>query len=218
VIALVRARPAWTPALGGAAALGAVLVGVLGPVETTLRPGNLAPVIRDTSFVWGINDERDYFVWGTSILQYGSRTPYPDYPWMDDGKRLRERLETPVVRLAVGMMGLYAGPGVHVIDKNGLGDPLLARLPIRADIPWRIGHFERDLPEGYVDSVATGRNVLRDPALARFYDRLLEIVAGDLWSASRLKTIAVMNLGPGGTRLPGWAPHAPATGSVPPTP
>jgi hypothetical protein len=50
---------------------------------------------------------------------------------------------------AVGLLGYYAGPGVHIVDPMALTDPLLARLP--ADKPWRIGHFRRQLPPGYVD-------------------------------------------------------------------
>ena len=30
---------------------------------------------------------------------------------------------------AVGMRGFYAGPQVHLVDRLGLGDPLLARIP-----------------------------------------------------------------------------------------
>ena len=49
---------------------------------------------------------------------------------------------------AVGLLGYHAGPGVHILDPMALTNPLLARLP--ADEPWRIGHFRRPLPSGYV--------------------------------------------------------------------
>jgi len=58
---------------------------------------------------------------------------------------------------------------------------------------WRIGHFERAIPDGYEETLATGRNVIHDQEVARFYDRVTLIVAGPLWSRARLQAIVQMN-------------------------
>jgi hypothetical protein len=69
-----------------------------------------------------------------------------------------------------------------------LGDPLLARLP-GGTLESPMGHFPREVPKGYVDTIASGTNRIADPDLAAYYDRLHEIVAGPLWSAHRLALI-----------------------------
>ena len=51
------------------------------------------------------------------------------------------------------MFGYYAGPNVYVVDELALADALLARLPARRVDQWRIGHFQRTLPAGYLDTL-----------------------------------------------------------------
>jgi arabinofuranosyltransferase len=94
---------------------------------------------------------------------------------------------------AAGFFGYAAGPSVHIIDSWALGDPLLARLP--ADAAWRIGHFRRRVPEGYVQTVQTGRNVIRDQDVAMYYEKIRIITEDPIWSWRRLRTILEMNLG-----------------------
>jgi arabinofuranosyltransferase len=94
---------------------------------------------------------------------------------------------------AVGFSGYFAGPGTHIIDIYALGDPLLARLP--AMPTFRVGHFERRIPDGYDETVARGVNKISDPDLAAYYDRLHLIVAGPIFSRARLWTTAGMLLG-----------------------
>jgi arabinofuranosyltransferase len=88
-------------------------------------------------------------------------------PFLDDmrPKIARARALGPRVfsHDAVGMVGLYTGPDRHIVDVLGLCDPLLARLP--ATRPWRIGHYNRDAPAGYLESLAEDRNLIEDPAL-----------------------------------------------------
>src|SRR5690606_2421971 len=93
----------------------------------------------------------------------------------------------------VGTMGYFAGPDVHVIDEVGLSDPLLARLP--AASPWRIGHFFREIPAGYVESIETGENRVKAPGVAAYYARLRSITRDPIFNAARLRTIFRMNLG-----------------------
>jgi hypothetical protein len=107
----------------------------------------------------------------------------------------------------VGALSLLAGPAVHVVDPFGLGDPLLARLPALPVDPlamagrphargrsWRIGHFARATPTGYIESLRSGRNQIAPPATAHLYDDLALVTRAPLWSLDRWRAIARLNL------------------------
>src|SRR5204863_114521 len=97
-----------------------------------------------------------------------------------------------VVHPNIGLFGLFAGPHVHIVDPYALGDPLLARLP---PLPgWRIGHFERAVPAGYIDSIKSGRNLLTDTAVAMTYEQLKLVTQGPIWSRRRWRAILTLNL------------------------
>jgi arabinofuranosyltransferase len=87
----------------------------------------------------------------------------------------------------VGMAGYYVGPDRHIIDTLALCDPLLARLP--AIPPWRIGHYQRAIPEGYFESVDTDTNLVRDPEIAALYDRIRLATRAPLWTRERWRAI-----------------------------
>ena len=95
------------------------------------------------------------------------------------------------MRAQIGLFGYFAGPEVHVVDVLALGDPLLARLPTQPK--WRIGHFERRVPDGYIETLQTGRNVITDIDAAMKYRRLQMITQDPLWSRRRWRAIAAMN-------------------------
>jgi arabinofuranosyltransferase len=88
---------------------------------------------------------------------------------------------------------MAAGRGLHVVDVLGLGDPLLARLPTQP--PWRVGHYYRIVPDGYMETLEEGVNRIRDPNLAEYYDALRLVAQGSLWSTARLRAIVELNLG-----------------------
>jgi arabinofuranosyltransferase len=87
------------------------------------------------------------------------------------------------------MLGFFAGPTVHIVDEHALSDPLLARMP-GGDATSIMGHLARRVPEGYLETIASGRNQIVDPDLARYYEPLHEVVAGPLWSRHRVETLA----------------------------
>ena len=142
----------------------------------------------------GITDERAVYYPSTGLLhvRWGSRLP--DHHWVEEGQRVRLSGETVVYQKGVGLFALAAGPGVHVVDGHALADPLLARLPI-APGHWRVGHFVRLPPRGYLETLTTGRNRIEDPDLARFYDHLALVVRGPIWSLERFRTIGGFQLG-----------------------
>ena len=140
-----------------------------------------------------ITDERRFYYEFAGLMKVGLSGTLK-HEWVDDGKALRQAGRQVVVRINIGLEGYYAGPLVHIIDPRGLSDPLLARLP-GGDANSVIGHLLRDIPEGYVETVATGTNHFRDQDLAAYYEALKYIISGPLWSVSRLKTAAIFFAG-----------------------
>jgi arabinofuranosyltransferase len=206
VALLGRAR--WAHSRRGALASAAILalLGLLAPWEPALFSGygyayanNLlhgrrsrAP-LDDTKymFVRRIADERRVFSELASLLKVLQRpgSLVPEHEWSLDGFRLRAQGRQVVVRHFIGLTGYFAGPGVHIIDAQALSDPLLARIPAGSSASV-MGHFVRQIPDGYVESIATGTNRLTDSSLAAYYEPLHVIVAGPLWNRARLITLA----------------------------
>ena len=148
-----------------------------------------------------IADERAYYTPHTAL--FADRVPHP---WAEQGATLRAAGPAVVEHGNVGFLGYYAGPNVHIIDRNGLTDPLLARLPVRDPADWRIGHFRRDVPAGYADTLRAGQNVIEDANLAAYFDVLARVTRGPLWDAGRLREIWWLNRGAYDHLLPGGAP------------
>src|SRR5262249_29826985 len=96
----------------------------------------------------------------------------------------------------IGLYGLNAGPTKHVIDENALADPLLARLPVspRVYFDFWASHYFRDIPDRYVESNERDLNLLKDPLLHAYYDRLRNVTRGPLLRASRLADIWALNV------------------------
>ena len=113
----------------------------------------------DIYFVNGITNERGWYVelFGHGVADGALSKSLPKIPeW-----HVKQTYPQEVIIYCGGLGGhaMRAGPNVHFIDPCGLSDPLLARLPSVQDANWRIGHFIRNTPEGYVESVK-GENVL----------------------------------------------------------
>jgi len=98
-----------------------------------------------------------------------------------------------IVRGPAGQQVYQWGPNVHVVDRNGLVDALIARIP-QID-KRRPGHFWRVIPEGYMDSLEGGENLIANPDLAHYYDHLLLVIRGPLFSRERLQEIWRFNTG-----------------------
>jgi arabinofuranosyltransferase len=113
-----------------------------------------------------------------------------------------------VIRGAVGILGYYLGPDMHVLDYYAICDPLLSRLPVDVPDPvlqgmiprlgglgWRVGHYYRRPPLGYVRTLASGRNQIHNPALAAYYDVIRSIIRDPVFDLERLATVWRYNLG-----------------------
>ncbi len=133
-----------------------------------------------------ITDTRRYYYEGTGLLKGRFIYRRPDDPGVDDGLELRSAGRTVVLRGSIGFTGYFAGPAPHIVDIYALTDPLLARLPAMPGS--RIGHFQRDIPPGYVESIEQGVSRIADPDLATYYEAVRLAVSGPLFDAARAST------------------------------
>jgi arabinofuranosyltransferase len=143
---------------------------------------------------YGIADERAYYYPHTGLLLAFERTGLPDHEWAMAGRAARLKGPAIVQDMAIGFLGYFAGPRVHVVDQLGLADPLLARLP-PADPDWRVGHLLRVVPAGYIETLASGENRIADENVAAYYDVLAHVTRGDLFDVDRLVEAWKLNMG-----------------------
>ena len=177
------------------AALGAfaLLLGIVSP----------HPPLRDSTAIYPftytsrlVSDERAAYYDASGLLSnHGNAPIIPNHSWVFSGSEARSRGPGLDVISNVGFYGYFAGPERQIVDELGLGDPLLARLPIDPTVPWKIGHYRRDLPPGYIETLLGDENRIADPDLATYYQRLALVTRGPLWSGDRLRTIIAFNLG-----------------------
>ena len=150
----------------------------------------------------GIADERSYYYNSSGLLNAKKGLKMPDSRMAEYG-RLQQLKDRPAVAWSnIGFFGFFAGPQVYVVDRFAISNPMLARLPITTNsidpitgTHWRIGHFPRELPEGYIESLESGENRINDQEISELYDRLQLITRGNLLDRNRLKAIWKMNTG-----------------------
>lgn len=146
----------------------------------------------------GIADERAYYYPFTGFLPtlvlrddlVARGVPIPPYRGALRGLTLaHDRIAGRVaVYNEAGYFGYFAGDH-HIVEPHALGDAFLARIPYRATERFRIGHYARQLPRGYLESVERGRNVITDPQLHAAYDAVHEVTHGALFTRRRWRAI-----------------------------
>jgi arabinofuranosyltransferase len=144
--------------------------------------------------IFNVSNEKGiyYPFTGLWLATKGIDVPTIHY-WAIEGQLARQSQEKVFIKGAIGLFGFYAGPDVHIIDLFALSDPLLARL--RPSRVWRVGHLERTLPQGYVESIKQNKNLLVDKKLAHLYDQLRLVTQGDLFDPNRWRAIWSLNFG-----------------------
>ena len=180
-------RPARVGLIAGTLALG-----LLATSPTILSDGTFGRGQAYEEF-HGVTDERLYYYPRTGLLRSGRAFTPPDLIDADLAHRMLAAGQRVATREMVGMFGFAAGPDLYVVDRFSLGEPLTARLPVSE--PWRIGHFQRALPDGLIQTLRSGTNQFTDPGLAAYYDTLALITRGPLLSGRRFRAILAMNLG-----------------------
>lgn len=144
----------------------------------------------------GIGDEQMFYFQVASLAHWESNKPMPCNAFAEQGRQYR-RANKKITKAhgSVGYRGFFAGPVAHIIDYYALSDPLLARMPAIWRPSWRIGHFARYIPEGYIDSAGGDDNKIKDKNIAEFFDHLKMITRAPLFTFERWRDIIKMNLG-----------------------
>lgn len=141
---------------------------------------------------YGIADERGFYFQQTGLLNSNQGLLSLNIPpW----KFSEEDKDISIKCGRLGFSGLLIGPNRFFIDNCALVDPLLARLPAKYNKHWRIGHFYRQLPNGYLETIMTQSNSITDPDVKKFYDAIASITKGELNTFSRIKNIIRVNSG-----------------------
>ena len=172
----------------------------------TGEPGRLEGALVGTFDNHGIADERAYYYKYSGLLNARAGLEMPSSPLVEKG-RLQSLKHKPAVAWSnIGFFGFFAGPEVYIIDRYAISNPLLARLPINTNSTnsltgthWRIGHIPRKLPDGYIESLSTGKNRIVDVETSELYDTLVLITKGDIFDHARLEAIWKIN-----SRWLGW--------------
>ncbi len=141
------------------------------------------------------NDERQLYYRGLGLLRvlfayYGNFGP--------DVSRYTNLGQEPAGKYGlscfIGMYGWGMPLERQIIDPLALSELFLARLPARDDA--RIGHYERALPPGFIDSRLDGVNQLKEPHLAALYEDVWLVTRSpELFSGARLAAIWRLNTG-----------------------
>ncbi len=154
--------------------------------------------LKTTNPVDRPRDVRSYYYKSTGLahyLKYAQANGYqPDRIIHEWGVMGSQYIENEVyISGGIGFMGYFAPDKTKIIDIYALTDPLLARIPSPPDL--FAGHYEREIPAGYEETVRTGINVIENVSLKEYYDKLHIVVSGDLWDLERLRIAFEMNIG-----------------------
>ncbi len=157
----------------------------------------LQAVVDESS---GVFNEKLFYFHLTSLWNYFDTETKTNYPIESianmfeefSGPNWREDYFEPdiLVTGSIGFLGYLAPTEKIIIDFYALGDPFLAQLPVRDVKNWRIGHFERAVPEDYINSIRSGVNQFEDPELRRLYQRTQILTQSEpLLSLERLRVL-----------------------------
>jgi len=146
----------------------------------------------------GVADERGFYFDELSLYHYFIRNRednfFPEHLWAKSGYQEKKSPYSVIVLRNVGLFGYYSGIEKIIIDPLAITDPLLARLPVTGR--WRIGHFERRVPDGYIDSLMNRNESIVNPNVNEFYKKLKIVTQNEeLFTLERLKTIVLFNVG-----------------------
>ncbi len=141
----------------------------------------------------GIANEKLFYFSTNGWINY-VRSGELDY-LAGEGIQVGRSALSPVEMTAIGMFGYYAGPRIYILDSYALADPLRAHLPV--DGPSRAGHYERAIPLGYWETIQSGfsENLIEDPNLNLYYEKLSILTRGDLFATGRIQEIIRFNTG-----------------------
>ncbi len=189
-----------------------VLLGFVGDTASIASGSEFGADQQDRIRDSGIANERRFYYPATGLLIDALVSERPHCAEADAGRNAHSHADPLIVEGAVGFWGFFAGPDAYFVDYHALGDPLLSRLPMVKSDPqytefcvamngrpctdsWRVGHYLRNVPSGYLESVLSNENRLEDDKLHKLYDVIRLITRDPIWSMQRWIAIVRMNLG-----------------------
>ncbi len=139
--------------------------------------------------VFGVEDEQGGYFKKTSLIAVGSDKV------IKNTKCLSQVYGKNVYYYGwIGFAGYYCEDCI-IVDILALSDAFLSRMPSTSKEITRIGHINRVLPEGYLETVSTGINNIEDESLQEYYEKIKLITQGTLFSKERIRAIININLG-----------------------
>lgn len=151
-----------------------------------------------------IGNERSYYSWSNLFFRVDSdglnnfKKIHTYFSKVYD-EDIDSYISQPVI--AIGMVGSFDENNSYIIDKVGLSNVLLARLPYENILlgqsfnRFRPGHVTRIIPDGYIESVKTNSNKIKDKYLNDYYDKVIILTRSPIFSKERFKVILNFNLG-----------------------
>lgn len=136
----------------------------------------------------GTADEKQFYYPGAGFLKWRMMEFWPGINSKMPGREYSLEKDLVITHGAIGMSGYLAGPTNHFIDIYALTDPFLSQLEPRYVEP-RAGHFMRDIPAGYYESIKNNSNEIKHPTLRRVYSDISLITRGEIFSAERFRAI-----------------------------
>lgn len=148
----------------------------------------------------GIVNERYFYARETALFRKGVFHTSPNHPWRYEGEMLKRACDgwgkCYVPLNSVGFAGFYAGPDVYIVDRYGLGSALMARIPPEITSDWRIGHFIRELPDGYLEYLKTEDiHRIPDPEIQAYINKLEVVTKGPIFTTDRISLIYQFGVG-----------------------
>jgi arabinofuranosyltransferase len=161
------------------------------PLSGRLADARIEP--RRGEKIFGVVDERRFRFPELGLMQVHRGVEMPQGKRREQGIELAGRPGDEIQ--GAGIRGFYAGPKTPLVEIYALTDPFLARLPASIEKDWIMGHFEREIPDGYADSLRTGKNLVKDRKLRALYEEIRIVTQGPLWSWRRFHGIVRLNSG-----------------------
>lgn len=212
ILVLVRSLPSLVLGRARVPVVGALALGAIVLVVLTPRPPGFFTKDFGLDKIGalddhGISDERRYYYGQTGLRNGKPLAEKPGSRGYAIAGHAARRAQAPILPEGmIGVRGFQADARVHILDVHALSDPLLARLPcVRNDIQyevfrrgldlppsregWRIGHFLRNVPRGYLASLLTKEDRIEDPGIAALYREVHRITSGPLFAADRWAAI-----------------------------
>ena len=174
----------------------AALAGMSGKYSPVFSGASCTPHHFDTGWV---TDERAFYYHNSGLLRavnYPGEMPAGRVAEL--GRELRSGkvsvYDRTLVYGKIGYLGYLAGPDIFIVDNFALSDAFLSKLTSK-DKDLYIGHEEREIPEGYIETVETGKNAIKDPRLREYYSHLSAIIRGPVFTKGRFNEIIAINTG-----------------------